>query len=141
MTKSSHKSGKAEKVERMLFDTNVFIYLEKRNPKAVKAFEMADYIEISAITYMELIQGARDKIQSQAIEKLLRALQVKIIELNEGISITSRMLIKQYSQSHGLNMGDALIAGTAIYTNSELLTANYKDFRYVNGLTVVRFAP
>lgn len=125
----------------MLFDTNIFIYLEKQNPAAIKLIEETDNIHISAITYMELIQGASNKNKARLVERLLQAFNIRIIELNENISIVARLLVKQHAQSHALTLGDALIASTAINANLELITANYRDFRFIDGLDLKKFTP
>ena len=125
----------------MLFDTNIFIYLEKRNVKAITLIEETENIHISAITYMELIQGARNKSKVRLVERLLQAFNIRILELNENISIIARLLIKQHAQSHALTLGDALIAATAIQSNFELITANYRDFRFIDGLELKNFVP
>ncbi len=125
----------------MLFDTNIFIYLEKRNVKAITLIEETENIHISAITYMELIQGASNKSKVRLVERLLQAFNIRILELNENISIIARLLIKQHAQSHALTLGDALIAATAIQSNFELITANYRDFRFIDGLELKNFVP
>ena len=124
----------------MLFDTNIFIYLEKRNVKAITLIEETENIHISAITYMELIQGASNKNKARLVERLLQAFNIRILELNENISIIARLLIKQHAQSHALTLGDALIAATAIQSNFQLITANYQDFRFIDGLELKKFA-
>ncbi|WP_457599357.1 hypothetical protein [Hydrogenimonas sp.] len=43
-------------------------------------------------------------------------------------------LIRQYAKSHDLGTPDALIAATAMDLRRELLTYNYKDFRFIEGL-------
>ncbi len=125
----------------MLFDTNIFIYLEKRNVKAITLIEETENIHISAITYMELMQGASNKSKVRLVERLLQAFNIRILELNENISIIARLLIKQHAQSHALTLGDALIAATAIQSNFELITANYRDFRFIDGLELKNFVP
>ena len=125
----------------MLFDTNIFIYLEKRNVKAITLIEETENIHISAITYMELIQGASNKSKVRLVERLLQAFNIRILELNENISIIARLLIKQHARSHALTLGDALIAATAIQSNFELITANYRDFRFIDGLELKNFVP
>ena len=125
----------------MLFDTNIFIYLEKRNVKAITLIEETENIHISAITYMELVQGASNKSKVRLVERLLQAFNIRILELNENISIIARLLIKQHAQSHALTLGDALIAATAIQSNFELITANYRDFLFIDGLELKNFVP
>ena len=125
----------------MLFDTNIFIYLEKRNVKAITLIEETENIHISAITYMELMQGASNKSKVRLVERLLQAFNIRILELNENISIIARLLIKQHAQSHALTLGDALIAATAIQSNFELITANYRDFLFIDGLELKNFVP
>ena len=125
----------------MLFDTNIFIYLEKRNVKAITLIEETENIHISAITYMELIRGASNKSKVRLVERLLQAFNIRILELNENISIIARLLIKQHARSHALTLGDALIAATAIQSNFELITANYRDFRFIDGLELKNFVP
>ncbi|MCY4533616.1 MAG: type II toxin-antitoxin system VapC family toxin [Gammaproteobacteria bacterium] len=125
----------------MLFDTNIFIYLEKQNVKAITLIEETENIHISAITYMELVQGASNKSKVRLVERLLQAFNIRILELNENISIIARLLIKQHAPSHALTLGDALIAATAIQSNFELITANYRDFRFIDGLELKNFVP
>ncbi len=125
----------------MLFDTNIFIYLEKQNTNAVKLIEQTRHIEISAITYMELVQGVSNKYKASAVDRLLNAFQIRILEISEDTSIMARTLIRQYAQSHALTMGDALIGATSLSSGIELVTANYKNFRFIDGLVVKKFTP
>ena len=82
-----------------------------------------------------------NKNKAVLVERLLQAFNIRILELNENISVVARLLIKQYAQSHALTMGDALIAATAIHANQKLVTANYRDFRFIDGLEVKKFVP
>ena len=50
-------------------------------------------------------------------------------------------LIDQYALSDGLQLGDALIAATALEDGLPLLTANVKHFGSIEGLDVERFDP
>ncbi|MDB5819559.1 MAG: type toxin-antitoxin system VapC family toxin [Rhizobacter sp.] len=43
--------------------------------------------------------------------------------------------------SHGLQMGDALIAATALEHGLSMLTANVKHFSPIEGLTIEAFLP
>ncbi len=50
-------------------------------------------------------------------------------------------LIDQHALSHGLQLGGALVAATAIENNMTLLTSNLKHFRPISGLSIEAFDP
>jgi predicted nucleic acid-binding protein len=49
--------------------------------------------------------------------------------------------MEKLALSHGLQLGDALIAATGIEHQLTLLTANTKHFSVVDGLQLERFEP
>ncbi len=51
------------------------------------------------------------------------------------------MLIDTYFLSHGMQLGDALIAATALEHGITVLTANAKHFNAVEGLALEIFIP
>jgi predicted nucleic acid-binding protein len=125
----------------MIIDTDVLIWYFRGNEKAKAAIEDAKSFHVSAITIMELLQGAKNRAEQRTISKQLRAWDVKVIHLDEGISIRATQLISDFALSHSMSAMDALIAGTAAERNCELLTANTKHFEYVPGLTLQKFLP
>jgi predicted nucleic acid-binding protein len=44
--------------------------------------------------------------------------------------------LQQYNRSHGLLIADALIAATALSIQAPLLTANRRDFDFIEGLAL-----
>ena len=58
------------------------------------------------------------------------------IFLSDEICILTKELIMSYSSSHGLLMGDAFIAATALTMDIELFTFNKKDFRFIKHLNL-----
>ena len=50
----------------MLFDTDVIIWALRGNLKAGKRIDGAAALSLSAISYMELLKGARDKREQKA---------------------------------------------------------------------------
>ena len=50
-------------------------------------------------------------------------------------------LMESLTLSRGLQMGDALIAATALEHRLTLLTGNVKHFRAISGLQLEAFAP
>jgi len=52
----------------MVFDTDVLIFVQRGNVKAAQWVESAVNRYISTQTYMELLQGAKNKIQHKIIQ-------------------------------------------------------------------------
>ena len=67
--------------------------------------------------------------------------QTEILPISETISSRAVQLIDRYGLSHGLQLGDALIAATALEYGLTLLTANAKHFNAIEGLVVEVFVP
>jgi len=55
----------------MLFDTDVLIWALRGNARAAAAIDGADNLQLSVVSYMELIRGARNKRELQATKKAL----------------------------------------------------------------------
>ena len=52
----------------MIFDTDILIWLQRGNSKAIALVDKTDVREISVITYMELLQCAVGKQQHKQIK-------------------------------------------------------------------------
>lgn len=61
--------------------------------------------------------------------------------LTPTITERATTLMESLSLSHGLQLGDALIAATALEHNLTVLTANTKHFAAIDSLRVERFIP
>lgn len=117
----------------MLIDTCLFIEHFRGNT-VVSTFlsQQAGSMHVSAITDMELAQGVRNKQELQTYYKLLKALKIELIEINEPISILAREWVRQYGLSHNLHLADALIAATARHHQLTLYTDNIRDFQFLD---------
>lgn len=78
---------------------------------------------ISAVTYMEYVSFCRNKRELAIFEKMLKALQFAIHEIDHSVPYHARLMVGQYTLSHGMEMGDALIAATALANDELLCTA------------------
>lgn len=125
----------------MIFDTNIFIYANKRVLTAQELITNADSKAISAVTYMEYVPFCRNKKELFVFEKLLEELDFKIYEIDSQISVQARQLVNQYALSHSVEMGDALIAATALLHNELLCTSNAKHFLPIDGLKLEIYSP
>jgi len=125
----------------MLFDTNIFIYADRGVVSAKELMMNTPNRTISAVTYMEYVPFCRNKKELFAFENLLSTLAFKIYDIDTDISLHARQMVKQFSLSHHVEMGDALIAATAISYNELLCTSNAKHFLPINGLMLEIYSP
>lgn len=123
----------------MLIDTNVLIWLTKDNANAKKLLLNSDKKYISAVTYMEMLQGMNNKLEMQAFLKHFEQYNYEILPINEKISNEACRLVETYALSHTMELPDALIASTAIFYHQSLVTANVKDFQYIPNLDLQKF--
>ena len=85
----------------MLIDTDVLIWLFRGRASARDAIEQLDSIQLSAITYMEMVQGMRNKGELRLFRRTIHDRQWKIIPLNENISHRATVYIENHALSHG----------------------------------------
>ena len=125
----------------MMVDTDVLIWYMRGNDKAYDVIENLDSFDISVITYMELVQGMRNKNELNELRKALRFWNTKILYINEEISAKAMFYVERHFLSHSIEIADALIAATAFVNASPLLTANDKHYSVISDLEVQTFRP
>lgn len=118
-----------------LIDTNILIAILKGNARLKSFVEKLD-CALDTIVYVELIQGAKNKTEVQKIEKYLTRFELN--HFDKTISQKSIELIRAYSKSHGLMLGDAVIAATCLENDLTLITYNMKDFQFINNLKILK---
>ena len=125
----------------ILVDSDVLIWMLCGNPKALAHMQaLADW-HISAVSYMELAQGCRNKTELKAMQKAFKSASSDVLPITTAISDMACQLVEQHALSHSLFMADALIAATAISYSLPLLTANTKHFAAVPRLEIQVFKP
>lgn len=125
----------------VLIDSDVLIWFMRGHPKAVAALETAGDWYISAVSYMELIQGCRNKAELKAVQKALKSVDDGVLPVTQAISDLAGTLVEKYSLSHSVHLADALIAATALHHGLPLLTANIKHFLAIEALKIKTFKP
>lgn len=125
----------------VLIDSDVLIWFARGNARAVaKLRGLADRY-ISAVSYMELAQGCRNKAELKVLQKAFKSSAHDVLPITQGISDLACALVEKYALSHSVHVADALIAATAINHGLPLLTANSKHFSVIDGLEVLVFKP
>jgi predicted nucleic acid-binding protein len=125
----------------MLFDTDILIWVQRGNIKAAHEIEQAKDRVISAQTYMELLQGATNKQQHHFIKSFLTDQGFSILAFTENIGHRSMIYMEQYSLSHGLTAGGAIIAATAAENDQTLMSGNEKHFKALPDIKLKVFRP
>jgi predicted nucleic acid-binding protein len=123
----------------MLIDTDVLIWYFRRDAGAVKLVESLIPFSISVVTYMELVQGMRDKIELRELSRFIKQNGIKVLHISEDISERAAHLVELNYHSHSLDMADALVAATAREYGKTLLTGNIKHYKSVTDLDTKTF--
>ncbi len=118
----------------MLFDTDMIIWFERGNRKALKIIEASENRYVSIVTKMELLQGARDKKHLLNLETYLSDFNFLVLPLSEDIGHRALIYIEEYALSHGLRCNDAIIAATAVENNLHLVSSNTKHYKSIKDL-------
>jgi predicted nucleic acid-binding protein len=95
---------------------------------------------MSAIALMELLQGARSTAEMKRTRQFPAEQQFRILPLTETVSYMSVALIGQFPHSHGLRLGDALIAATALEHGTPVATAGMGGLSMVFGGSMASWA-
>ncbi len=125
----------------MVIDTDVIIWYMTGNENAYNAIEELNGFYISVVTYMELVQGMRNKNELNQLRKALHAWNSKILYISEEISVKAMFLIEQHYLSHSIQLADALIGATAISHGLPILTGNDKHYKILKDLEIKKFHP
>ena len=125
----------------MIFDTNIFIYADRGILSAKQLILDTQERAISAVTFMEYVPFCRNKQELAVFEKMLKALQFAIYDIDSSISYQAKQMVQQFALSHSVEMGDALIAATALAHNELLCTSNIKHFIPITELKIEHYSP
>jgi len=125
----------------MLIDTDVLIWYMRGNENAYNFVGQLDSFSISVVTYIELIQGMRNKQELKELRNAIRDWNAKILYITEEISIKAMFYVERHYLSHSLQLADSIIAATAIVNGTPLCTANDKHYKFISQLDINKFSP
>ena len=125
----------------MIVDTDVLIWASRGNARAAKTLEQGEGFRLSAVTYMEVVQGVRNKQELRDFQKALRLWSAEVVHIGEPVSQQAMFLVERYGLSHSLYLADALVAATAIHHGEPLFTGNAKRYAAIPDLELLEFSP
>lgn len=123
----------------MIVDTDVLIWYSREHPVAIELLHDLESFAISVVTYMEIVQGVRNKKELNTFKKALGVLNVKILQIDELVSTKAMFFVEQYALSHSMELADALIGATSIIKQIPLITGNDKHYRQLPGIQIQKF--
>ncbi|MBR6080758.1 MAG: type II toxin-antitoxin system VapC family toxin [Treponema sp.] len=123
----------------MIFDTDVLIWFFRGNEKAKKMVRENMPFSISAVSYMELLQGALNKQELLGIKKFINQSKTSIITINDEITHLAMEYVENYALSDSMELADALIAAASVVNDETLCTANGKHYKCIPELQMSVF--
>lgn len=131
---------------RALIDTDILSYYFKGYETVIENFEQYlqefDLIEISLITYYEIIGGllAKNALKQLSIFEDFVSDNLVIPMTERSAKISSELYSTLRQSGNSVDDIDLLIAGIAIENEMILVTNNEKHFRRIPGLKIANWA-
>ena len=125
----------------MLFDTDVLIWYLRGNRKAARLIEKAEARMISVVAYMELLQGARNKMEIKVMRGFLKDWGFTTFPLTENIGHRATVYMEEYGLQVQMSLADALLASTAVENHLILCTGKKKHYQQITELELKVFRP
>lgn len=111
---------------RALFDSNIIIYISKRNIP-FSFIDQFDDLAISVITFMEVLGYSFENFDEEIFVRELLSV-FRIIYVDQLIAD----IVVQIRKKRRIKLPDAIIAATAISKNLQLVTRNVEDFENID---------
>lgn len=125
----------------MLVDTDVLFWLFRGRESARAALAACVDVKLSAVTYMELVQGVRNRDELRLLRRTIGANRWQVVPLTENIGHRATLYVENHALSHGMRMADALVAATAVECGDSLLTANLRHYRFLREISLEQYRP
>jgi len=125
----------------VIFDTDILIWVQRGNRNAARLIDNAEDRYLSIQSYMELLQGAKNKLQHKNVKNFISDFGFSVLPLSENIGHRALIYVEEYALSSGMRAGDAIIAATAVENNLPVVSSNAKHFKVVRELQLKVFKP
>ena len=125
----------------MMYDTDILIWVQRGNEKSARLIEKDPDKYLSIYSYMELLQGAKNKTQHTQVKDFIHVFNFSVLPLTENTGHRALIYVEEYALSSHMRAGDAVIAATAVENNLTLVSSNVKHFKTVKELQLKSFVP
>ncbi len=123
----------------ILLDSDVLIDLLRKYPPAVTWFDAlpeGEELLVSGYVVMELIQGCRNKVEQDRVQRQLAPHGV--VWLSQADCDRALDVFATYRLSHNAGLLDVSIGQTAIALDAPLHTFNQKHYGFMPGIRTVQ---
>ena len=94
----------------MIFDTDILIWVQRGNEKAAKLIEKDEEKYLSIQSYMELLQGAKNKTHHKYVKDFISEFEFSILPLTENIGHRALIYVGEHALTLNMRSGDAIIS-------------------------------
>lgn len=117
----------------ILVDSDVMIDFLRDQPQAVNFINSHwNQIIIPALVVAELYAGVKGDQEEQVIDELIDHLRV--VPITADIARSAGLYKRDYFKSHGVGLGDAVVAASAQSESAQIATLNVKHYPMIKGL-------
>jgi predicted nucleic acid-binding protein len=117
----------------ILLDTDVLIDFFRGFDKAVTFVKKYNTrIILSSIVVAELFAGVKGEAEQAALQNFVSLFRV--VPVDTEIGKAGGLYKRNYGNSYGVGLADAILAATAESENAELKTLNIKHYPMIKGL-------
>jgi predicted nucleic acid-binding protein len=116
--------------DRLLLDTDVLIEYLRGREEAIEYLEgLTSDLYLSVISVAELLAGVKGDEEERSLKQFLLAFAV--LPVTEKTARLGGLYRRDFGPSHGIGLGDALIAATAEENGAKIVTFNRRHFPMV----------
>ena len=117
----------------MLPDTDILVDFLRGHEKAVSLVrDNSSDIILSSMVVAELYAGVKGGSEEMILEKFVSLFRVVPVTLE--IARAAGLLKRDYGDSHGIGLADAVIAATARAEKAELMTLNTRHYPMIRDI-------
>lgn len=124
----------------VLVDTDILIDFGRDQTDAVQTIAVLEQeyqICVSVIIAMELYAGCRSKKELKEIDEMLE--DFTFYHITQAVSEKACKWMKKFRSSHGVEINDMLIAGTAQLNGLKLISKNQKHYKFLPDIDLLEY--
>ena len=87
----------------MIFDTDILIWVQRGNEKAARLIENDEERYLSIQSYMELLQGAKNKTHHGYVKSFISEFDFSVLPFTENIGHRALIYVEEFSLASNMS--------------------------------------